>query len=128
VSIVLLSDGHNDSGTLAPLQAARLARRAGVAVDTIALAGSGGPLAIDGQVLTVDLPDRATLHAIATTTGGRFADATNAGSLRRAYTRLGNQLGWRSAHHELSSIFLAASALLVVGAGALAAHWSPRLP
>jgi Ca-activated chloride channel family protein len=125
----LLSDGRNDSGRLRPLQAARLARRAGVPVYTIALGSPQGMrVATEAGSYFIDPPDAAALRAIAAATGGRFATAASAAALRGAYTRLGRELGWRRGHEEISSLFAAAAAALLVAAGVLSTIWAPRLP
>jgi Ca-activated chloride channel family protein len=129
VSIVLLSDGSNNSGQLQPLQAARLARAAGAPVYTIALGSpSGAWMLADAGLQRIAPPDLRTLHAIATATGGRFTNAINASTLRRAYSQLGRQLGWKPAHEEISSLFLGAAAVFLVGASILGNLRSPRLP
>jgi Ca-activated chloride channel homolog len=126
LSIVLLSDGHQSSGTLQPLQAAQRARQARVPVYTVAL-GSRARL-LKGEPYTVAPPDAPTLRAIAIRTGGRFTAAADPATLRSAYTRLGQRLGHTQRNEEVSSLFLGASAVFLVGAGVLGTLWSPRLP
>jgi Ca-activated chloride channel family protein len=128
LSIVLLSDGHQNSGRLQPLQAASLAQRAGVPVYTVALGSRSGALLSEFGALRLEPPDVSTLHAIATATGGRFTDATNATVLNAAYVRLGRQIGWTIASKEIGSLFLAAAAAFLVAAGIVGTLWSPRLP
>ena len=73
-------------------------------------------------------PDPATLRAIAETTGGKFYEAQNAGSLHSAYSKLGSSLGRAPGKTEVTYAFLAGAAGLLVAAGFLSALWSPRLP
>ena len=61
-------------------------------------------------------------------TGGQFSDATDATLVRGAYTRLARRLGWRAGREEISFLFVAASAALLVGAGVLGTLSSARLP
>ncbi len=139
VSIVFLSDGHQNRGLLQPLQGAELARRAGFPVYTIALgttgnttlAGSTGFYAttLPGYGLTRGLsPDPKTLRAIAQVTGGRFYRAKTAGAVEDAYSRLGSSLGRTRGRTEVTADVLALAALLLVGAGVLSAIWAPRIP
>jgi Ca-activated chloride channel family protein len=136
VSILFLSDGAQRQGVLQPLDGAGRAKAAGIPVYTIALGtpegtitrrfgnafGGGGP-----RVIQVP-PDPETLKAIAETTGGEFFNATSSQALRSAYEKLGSKLGRKPADKEITYAFLAAAAALLVGAGALSALWSPRLP
>jgi Ca-activated chloride channel homolog len=73
-------------------------------------------------------PDPATLRAIAETTGGKFYEAKNAGSLHSAYSKLGSSLGRTPGKTEVTYAFLAGAAGLLAAAGLLSALWSPRLP
>jgi hypothetical protein len=69
-----------------------------------------------------------TLKAIATQTGGQFFRARSAGAVDSAYSKLGSSLGRTSGRVEVTDIFLAIGAALLVLGGALSAFWSPRLP
>ena len=64
--VVLLSDGVDTSGTVAPVGAAELAEKLGVRVHTIAM----GVKAIGEQGATRDAVDAVTLKAMAEATGG----------------------------------------------------------
>ncbi|MCB1800811.1 MAG: VWA domain-containing protein, partial [Gammaproteobacteria bacterium] len=88
--LVLLTDGSNTAGSIAPRDAARLAAQAQVRIYTIGI--GGGPVGVRspfGMLLqqASDL-DPATLQAIAQTTGGRFFQATDAVQLERVYEEL----------------------------------------
>ena len=89
--------------------------------------GGGGFGPGNGRSVPVP-PDPATLRAIAETTGGRFFAARNSDSLRAAYSNLGSRLGRKPGESEITYVFLAAAAGLLVAAGLLSAAWSPRLP
>jgi Ca-activated chloride channel family protein len=146
VSILFLSDGHQNRGVLAPLDGAALARKAGVPVYTVALgttgattldpsygfggggfpAGGGGFGGFTGANSLA--PDPKTLGAIAHATGGEFFRARTAGALEDAYKSLGSKLGHRRGMHEVTDLFVLGAGLLLVVAAALAAFWAPRLP
>lgn len=93
--IVLLTDGVNNTGKIAPLTAAEAAHALGVKVYTIA-AGSEGPAPIPvtdefGRRRIVTIPvdvDEKNLKTIADITGGRFYRATDTDSLRRIYAEI----------------------------------------
>ena len=152
VSILLLSDGAQTRGELQPQEGAQRAKAAGIPVYTIALGTPNGRLKLDrgfgppsgilpgqggggggggfpgfGHSVPVP-PDPQTLKAIATTTGGKFFAARSAESLRAAYSHLGSRLGRKPGRTEITYVFLAAAAALLVAAGVLSAAWSPRLP
>ncbi len=140
VSILFLSDGAQTRGLLLPLQGAGLAKRAGIPVYTIALGtpngtitrGQGfgfglGPGSGDQQRIPVP-PDPDTLRAIAETTGGTFSEARDAEALQAAYTRLGSSLGREPGKSEITFVFLAVAAGLLVAAGVLGTFLAPRLP
>lgn len=88
--LILLTDGANTVGNVAPLAAAQLAAQAGVRIYTIGI-GSGqvGVRTPFGTLMQAgsDL-DPATLRAIAKTTGGRYFEATSTRELEQAYTEL----------------------------------------
>ena len=130
-SILFLSDGHQTRGALEPLQGAERAKAAGIPVYTVSLGTPGGVVTrdFDGVVQTIPVPpDPATLRAIAESTGGKFYEAQNAGSLHSAYSKLGSSLGRVPGKTEVTYAFLAGAAGLLVAAGFLSALWSPRLP
>jgi Ca-activated chloride channel family protein len=86
--LVLLTDGVNNAGTIAPREAARAAKAAGVRIYTIGIGATrmrvpgffGGQLVNPSADLDADM-----LTAIATQTGGRFFRATDSGELAAAY-------------------------------------------
>ena len=126
-SILLLSDGFQTRGLLSPGQGAERARSAGIPVFTIALGTEGGTIVDREQVIPVP-PDRETLSAIAEYTGGEAFDAETAGALKRVYQGLGSRVGRREKPREVTSAFVAAGALFLVGAVGAAMVVAPRLP
>lgn len=82
-SIILLTDGSNNTGIIAPLTAAEIAKKLGVKVYTIGIGTNGTALypvinmfgRIEYQPQPVVI-DEATLKQIASTTGGKYFRAT----------------------------------------------------
>ncbi len=133
VSILFLSDGSQTRGYLQPLQGAARAKAAGIPIYTVALGTPNGvivpPYGPFGAREPIPVPpDPATLSAIARATGGEFFAAQTAKTLDAAYKRLGSRLGRTRGRSEVTYVFLAAAAALLLGAGLLSARWAPRLP
>ena len=136
VSILFLSDGAQTRGLLQPLEGAKLAKDACFPVYTVALGTPegviergpfGGFPGSDSQVIPVP-PDPETLRAIAKTTGGEFSEARTADSLTRAYQNLGSRLGREKGQSEITWLFVAIAAALLLLGTAVGAFVSPRLP
>ena len=141
VSILFLSDGAQTRGDLLPIDGADRAKAAGIPVYTVALGTPNGTLQFGfgrpsqgfpggfGFSRRVPVPpDPATLRAIAARTGGKFVEARDAKTLNAAYSNLGSRLGRKPGKTEITYLFLAVAAALLIGAGLLSAAWSPRLP
>jgi len=124
--VVLLTDGSNNAGEIAPVDAARLAQAIGVRVYTIGIVpGSGAGL---------DPVDRQAMSQLAEPTGGAFFDAGTPEELAAAYQEIGalerSRVGEREfiAFREYGPWFaLAGAALLLVDVG-LRATWLRRQP
>jgi Ca-activated chloride channel family protein len=86
--LILLTDGVNNAGSIAPREAARAAKAAGVRIYTIGIGATrmripgffGSQLVNPSADLDADM-----LSDIATQTGGRFFRATDSGELADAY-------------------------------------------
>jgi Ca-activated chloride channel family protein len=83
--LILLTDGANTAGSIAPEKAAELADWSGIRVHTIGIGSSrsGGPWSIRPSSAT-DL-DETTLQGIAQQTGGRYFRADSARALQQVY-------------------------------------------
>ena len=138
VSILFLSDGAQTRGVLQPLEGAALAKEACFPVNTIALGTPAGvidrgqfgfgPSGQNGEQLIPVPPDPDTLRAIAETTGGEFSEARTAEALGTAYEDLGSRVGREPGKSEITFLFVAIAAGLLLVAGVLSAVVSPRLP
>nr|WP_238551266.1 VWA domain-containing protein [Legionella oakridgensis] len=92
--IILLTDGANNSGVLAPMKAAELARADGIKIYTIGLGSQADPRALPSVFLNMNASadlDEETLQEVAKVTGGRYFRATDLQSLQRIYEVI-NQL------------------------------------
>src|SRR3954451_19109499 len=133
VSILFLSDGHQNRGIIQPLDGAARAKSAGVPVYTVALGttgnthladgygffgggGGGGGGGFGGQSLA---PDPKTLGAIAHITGGEFFRARTAGALQDAYKTLASKRGKAHGRLEVCDLFAVHVAGLLVLAGVM---------
>ena len=93
--IILLTDGRNNMGKIAPLTAAEAAKALNIKIYTIGAGGKGPvPFPVQDyfgnkvyQEVEIDL-DEETLTKIASITGGKFYRATDTESLRKIYNEI----------------------------------------
>ena len=120
-AIVLISDGKQDGGRINPVQAAQQARRQNVPVYTVLV---GTPDGVVQERLSGGLrriihvpPSPETLQQVAQDSGGQFFAAPDAEQLSKVYEDLGSRLGTRNEDREITDVFaaLAAGLLLVSG-------------
>jgi Ca-activated chloride channel family protein len=90
--VILLTDGTNNTGQIAPLTAAELASEYGIRVYTIGVGTQGrAPFPIPGTNMTTMVPvdiDEKTLTEIANITGGAYFRATDNSSLKSIYEQI----------------------------------------
>ena len=95
-SIILLTDGSNNTGLIAPLTAAEIAKDKGIKVYTIGIGSNGsalspvginyyGKLEYDYVKVTID---EQTLQSIARMTGGKYYRATDKNSLEGIFKEI----------------------------------------
>ncbi len=126
-AIVLLSDGRRTTGP-DPLMAAKMAAERGVRVYTVGF-GSREGAAVSGGYEGYSfyaIPDEVTLKAVAAATGGEYFHATSATELRKIYDKLSLQFALERKETEVSALFSAAAALLILGAALLSMLWFHR--
>jgi Ca-activated chloride channel family protein len=92
--IILLTDGSNNAGEIAPVTAAGIAKTFGIRVYTIGVGTRGTApypfqtaFGVQYQNIPVDI-DEPTLRQIASTTGGEYFRATDNSSLKRIYSEI----------------------------------------
>ncbi len=94
-SIILITDGTNNTGNVAPLTAAEIAKKFDIKVYTIGVGKNGmAPMPQQnyyGGIDYVNMPvviDEATLQAIASTTGGKYFRATSNTVLKEIFSEI----------------------------------------
>lgn len=92
--IILLTDGMNNAGEIAPVTAAEIAKTFGIRVYTIGVGTKGmaptpfqTPFGIQYQNMPVEI-DEPTLKQISATTGGQYFRATDNTSLKDIYSEI----------------------------------------
>ncbi|MFV0468171.1 MAG: vWA domain-containing protein [Dysgonomonas sp.] len=90
--VILLTDGTNNRGQIAPLTAAEVAKEYGIRVYTIGVGTRGlATFPIPGTNMTTKVPvdiDEKTLTEIAKITGGQYFRATDNNSLKSIYEQI----------------------------------------
>jgi Ca-activated chloride channel homolog len=124
-TIVLVTDGKNNSGTLRPFQAANIAKSLGIKVHVIGIGGEGtAPFPVQGPFgLTATMPrdmeyDEATLQEIAKVTGGKYFNAKDSERLLEISREIdslesrSDRVRQQVSYEEYFFYFLTAGALL----------------
>ncbi len=130
-AIVLESDGAQNRGVLQPLQAAQLAKAAGIRVYGVALGTPNGVVSFGFGLYINSIPvppDPTTVRQIAVTTGGKSYNARTASKLVDIYKSLGSSIGHKTELREISSWFAVAAAVLLLGAVGTGRFLEGRLP
>jgi Ca-activated chloride channel homolog len=125
-AVILLSDGENTHGPN-PQDAADLASTAGVKVYPIGLGSAAGTvIEVNGFRVSTAL-DEPVLRQIAETTNGRFFNADDEKGLAEVYGAL--DLSWtiQGRKSEVTALFAAAAALLLILGAGLSLVWYGRV-
>jgi Ca-activated chloride channel homolog len=124
--IILLTDGQRTTGPDS-VQAARLAADRGVRIYTVGVGTTAGEtIGFDGWSMHVRL-DEETLKTIADLTRGEYFYAGNAFDLKKVYQTLNAKLVLESKKTEITALFAAAAALVVVLSALLSLLWFNRI-
>jgi Ca-activated chloride channel family protein len=129
-AVLVISDGANQGGRTTPANAIKKARSLQVPVYAVLVGTPDGvvthtlPGGFQEQIRVP--PDAKTLQQIAGETGGRFFTARDDAGLREIYERLGSRLGKKRESREVTDVFAAGSAGLLLAGSALSLLWFRR--
>ena len=125
-AIVLLTDGQRTTGP-DPLEAAKMAADRGVRIYTVGVGTKEGEtIGFEGWSMRVRL-DEETLKSIANATRADYFYAGTAADLKKVYQGLSTRLIVEKKETEISALFAALGALLVVLAAGLSVWWFGRV-
>jgi Ca-activated chloride channel family protein len=125
-AIILLTDGQRTTGP-DPMDAAKMAADRGVKVYTVGIGTKEGEtIGFEGWSMRVRL-DEDTLKGIANLTRAEYFYAGTAVDLKKVYESLSTRLVVERKETEISSLFAAAAAALVVLAAGLSVAWFGRV-
>ena len=125
-AIILLTDGQRTTGP-DPLEAAKMAADRGIRVYTVGVGTKDGEtIGFEGWSMRVRL-DEDTLKGIANITRGDYFYAGTAADLKKVYQGLSTRLVVEKKETEISAVFAAAGALLLVLAAGLSVWWFGRV-
>ena len=119
-AVVVISDGAQDGGRIQPDEAVAQAKKLGVPVYTVLVGTEAGVVeetVTGGYRRIIRVPaNPETLQQVAAGTGGEFFAAPDAEGLQKVYKELGSRLGTRKQDREITDLFAAlAAGLLLVG-------------
>jgi len=124
--IILLTDGQRTTGPDS-VQAARLAAERGVRIYTVGVGTPGGTtIGFEGWSMHVRL-DEETLKTIADLTRGEYFYAGTAVDLKKIYESLRSRMVLETRKTEITALFAAAGAVLVVVSALLSLLWFNRI-
>jgi Ca-activated chloride channel family protein len=125
-AIILLSDGQATTGP-DPMETAKIAADRGVRIYTVGLGTEEGQtLGFEGWSMRVRL-DPETLKGIAKITGGSYYQAESAANLSEIYRELSIKLVLEKDNLEITALFTALAAILVLASAALSFAWFNRV-
>lgn len=125
-AIVLLSDGRRTMGP-DPIEVARMAADHGVKVYTVGFgAREGDKVDFGGYSIYMKL-DEETLKRVAEITRGEYFHAGTAVELKNVYQHLTSRLVLEQTKTEITALFTALGALLVLAAAVLSLLWFNRV-
>jgi Ca-activated chloride channel family protein len=124
--VILMSDGRRTTGP-DPLDAARMAADRGLRVFTVGFGtAAGAMIGFEGWSAYVRL-DEETLKAVADITRGEYFYAGTAADLTKVYQSLNSRLILERKSLEITSLFAAAAAVLVLVSLTLSLIWFNRV-
>ncbi len=125
-AIILLTDGQRTTGP-DPLKAARMSADRGVRVYTVGVGTvEGEVIGFEGWSFRARL-DEETLKAVASMTLGDYFHAGSAVDLTKVYETLNSRLVFEKRQTEITALFAAGAALLLLLAASLSLLWFNRI-
>jgi Ca-activated chloride channel family protein len=125
-TIVLLSDGE-DMTQNGPEPMARVASVAGVRIQTVGIGTRGGStVKVDGFSIATAL-NSPLLQSIAKVTDGSYHQAADASSAQAISKTINLHFAVKKTYTEITAIFAAAAALLLVAGAMVSLAWSGRV-
>ncbi len=125
-AIILLTDGQRTTGP-DPMEAAKMAADRGVKVYSVGIGTKDGEtIGFEGWSMRVRL-DEETLKNISNMTRAEYFYAGTAADLKKVYQSLSTRLVVEKKETEISGLFAALGALLVVLAAGLSVAWFGRV-
>ncbi len=125
-AIILLTDGQRTTGPDS-MDAAKMAADRGIKIYTVGIGTKDGDtIGFEGWSMRVRL-DEETLKQIAGATRAEYFYAGNANDLKKVYQSLGSRLTAQKKETEVSALFAALGALLVLAAATLSLWWFGRV-
>lgn len=124
--IILLTDGQSNVGP-DPIESARMTADRGVRIYTVGFGtAKGESLRFEGWSMRVRLNEEA-LKRIAELTRGEYYYAGTAADLKKVYQTLSARLVFETRETEITALFSAAAAVLMLLAGLLSVLWTHRI-
>jgi len=130
-AIILLSDGAQNRGLLQPLQAARMAKAAGIRIYPVSLGTPNGKVTFGFGAFTNSVPvppDPVTMGQIAAVTGGKAYTAQTSSSVVQIYKTLGSSIGRTHKHVDVAAWFAGIAAGFLALAVAASQLLESRIP
>jgi len=125
-TIVLFSDGEDTSQT-DPTTVARLASLAGVRVQTVGVGTAAGTtVRIDGFTVATAL-DAHTLESVAAVTNGTYHQEDDEAGLEAVSKTINLHFALATRYTEITAVFAAAAALLLVAGALMSVLWVGRV-
>lgn len=125
-AVILLTDGQRTTGP-DPVEAAKMAADRGIKVYTVGIGTKEGEtIGFEGWSMRVKL-DEETLKTISNITRADYYYAGTADDLKKVYQGLSTRLAVEKKETEVTALFAALGALLVVLAGGLSVWWFGRV-
>ena len=125
-AIVLLTDGDTSFG-VPPLRAANIAAQRGVRVHPVGVGtAEGATMMAHGRSVHAGFNEK-TLKTMADMTAGQYFHVRNTDELKEVYRTLSGRVKSATLETEITALFTAISAALLLLSGALSLLWSNRL-